>query len=438
MVAALDTVIAHLESYDPALLRSAIPNFFVSRLASEHVKMVLNGEGADEAFAGYGYLAVVDDPAALQRESLRLLSELHYVNLQRLDRMTMAHGLEGRVPFLDVEFLERAMSLDPVQKLHRRDRLEKWPLRAASTACCPMRFCGARSSSSRRDAAPNGRCGSTARPLSATPTLPTPPAASLATHPGPRRRIIVGTFSTSGFLANRCAGRSAASAAPSIRERTVTTMSDLNAMGIRTYSNTVARGLYDRSIGGLRGKHDNVRIHWEDRITRLTVGPFAGEADRIARSQGRKVRVLDLGCGAGQGYELLTRIDEQGLNVEDAPRFVLPADRIGLFLGVDLSEAMVEQGRRNYAEHPGVRFEQADLREGLAAVASEPAFDIYTSSYGSLSHLDGAGLAYCLRDVVRHARPAPSRSSTLWDGTLRSGRATGTRPATAARYILTR
>ena len=201
------------------------------------------------------------------------------------------------------------------------------------------------------------------------------------------------------------------------------TMSDLNTMGTRTYSNTVARGLYDRPIGGLRGKHDNVRIYWEDRITRLTMGPFVGEADRIARSQGRKVRVLDLGCGAGQGHELLTQIDERGLNVEDETRFVLPADRIGLFLGVDLSQVMVEQGRRNYAEHPGVRFEQADLREGLAAVASEPAFDIYTSSYGSLSHLDGAGLAYCLRDVVRHARPGAvaildlvGRYSPEWPG----------------------
>ena len=74
-VAALGTVITHLESYDPALLRSAIPNFLVSRLASESVKMVLNGEGADEAFAGYRYLAGVDDPVALQREFLRLLSD---------------------------------------------------------------------------------------------------------------------------------------------------------------------------------------------------------------------------------------------------------------------------------------------------------------------------------------------------------------------------
>ena len=133
----LETVVAHLESYDPALLRSAIPSFFLSRLASQHVKMILNGEGADEAFAGYGYLAAIDDPAALQRESVRLLSGLHNLNLQRLDRMTMAHGLEGRVPFLDVEFLECATSLDPRIKLHCHGRLEKWPLRAAFHGMLP-------------------------------------------------------------------------------------------------------------------------------------------------------------------------------------------------------------------------------------------------------------------------------------------------------------
>jgi SAM-dependent methyltransferase len=133
------------------------------------------------------------------------------------------------------------------------------------------------------------------------------------------------------------------------------------------------------------------------------MGPFVAECDRQARTQGRKVRILDLGCGAGQAYGLLTRIDERGLNVDDAPRFVLPDDRIGLYLGVDLSAAMVDQGRRNYAELDAVRFEQADLRDGLAAVASEPPFDIYASSYGSLSHLDAPDLVRCLVDIVRHA-----------------------------------
>lgn len=175
--------------------------------------------------------------------------------------------------------------------------------------------------------------------------------------------------------------------------------------GAWTYSDTVARGLYDRPLGGLWGKYDNVRTHWEDRLTRLTIGPLVAECDARARAQGRHVRILDLGCGAGQAYGLLTHIDERGLNVDDAMRYVLPADRIGRYLGVDLSMAMVEQGRRNYADIPSVRFKQADLRDGLAAVAAEPPFDIYASSYGSLSHLDAPELAHCLTDVVRHAAP---------------------------------
>jgi len=200
-------------------------------------------------------------------------------------------------------------------------------------------------------------------------------------------------------------------------------MPDLNGTGLLTYSETVARGLYDRPVGGLSGKYDNVRIYWEDRITRLTLRAFVVQLDRLAQAQQRNVRIVDLGCGAGQGYELLTRIDERGLNIDDAPRFVLPADRIGLYLGMDLSPAMVEQGRRNYADTDSVRFVQGDLRDGLAAVASEPPFDIYTSSYGSLSHLDGPGLASCLRDIVRHASPGAvavldlvGRYSPEWPG----------------------
>ncbi|MGE3578245.1 MAG: class I SAM-dependent methyltransferase [Vicinamibacterales bacterium] len=173
--------------------------------------------------------------------------------------------------------------------------------------------------------------------------------------------------------------------------------------GAWTYSDTVARGLYEQSRGGLWGKYDNVRIRWEDRLTRLTLGPLVAACDRRALAEGRQVRVLDLGCGAGQAYGLLTQIDEQGLHVDDPMRFVLPADRIGRYLGLDISSAMVDQGRRNYADVDAVRFAQADLRDGLAAVADEPPFDIYVSSYGSLSHLDAPDLAACLADVVRHS-----------------------------------
>lgn len=122
-------VIESLESYDAALIESAVPCWFVSKLAAEHVKVVLSGEGADEIFAGYGYFTDIQDPADLHRECARLLFGLHNMNLQRVDRMTMAHGLEGRVPFLDTEVVHAAMRCDPALKTTSSERPEKWMLR---------------------------------------------------------------------------------------------------------------------------------------------------------------------------------------------------------------------------------------------------------------------------------------------------------------------
>lgn len=131
MIKALPKVIYHLESYDASLVRSAIPCYFVSRLASQFVKVILSGEGADELFAGYSYLHDYDDPKSLQRESIRILNGLHNINLQRVDRMTMAHALEGRVPFLDIEFIESVLSIEPRLKMYRTFGIEKWLLRRA-------------------------------------------------------------------------------------------------------------------------------------------------------------------------------------------------------------------------------------------------------------------------------------------------------------------
>jgi len=133
----LPEVIYHLESYDAALIRSAIPCYFVSAMASEDVKVVLTGEGADELFAGYSYMQGIGDSNLLHRECVRLLFGLHAMNLQRVDRMTMAHGLEGRVPFLDVAFVDWAMGLDPKLKLRKPGVLEKQLLRQAAERLLP-------------------------------------------------------------------------------------------------------------------------------------------------------------------------------------------------------------------------------------------------------------------------------------------------------------
>mmetsp|Transcript_15095 Transcript_15095/g.36874 ORF Transcript_15095/g.36874 Transcript_15095/m.36874 type:complete len:604 (-) Transcript_15095:421-2232(-) len=123
-------VIYHLETYEPELIRSAIPNYFLAKLTSEKVKVVLTGEGSDELFAGYLYFHDAPDAKALHTECRRIFHHLHNVNNQRSDRMSMAWGVEARVPFLDPNVIEAVMKVDPEQKMITKERMhEKYALR---------------------------------------------------------------------------------------------------------------------------------------------------------------------------------------------------------------------------------------------------------------------------------------------------------------------
>jgi asparagine synthase (glutamine-hydrolysing) len=136
----LSRILYHLESFDRDLVRSAIPCYFCARLASDHVKVVLTGEGADELFAGYSYYRSIREPDVLHDELRRSVMALHNVNLQRVDRMTMAHGLEGRVPFLDLAMVDLALVIRPELKLYRGSAgtiVDKWILRKAFESLLP-------------------------------------------------------------------------------------------------------------------------------------------------------------------------------------------------------------------------------------------------------------------------------------------------------------
>ncbi|MDP2710516.1 MAG: asparagine synthase B [Solirubrobacteraceae bacterium] len=130
-LAVMPIAVRAIESFDPALVRSAVPNFLLSEFTAEHVKVVLTGEGADELFAGYAYLRDFTDPETLHAELVRTVGSLHNLNLQRCDRVTMAHGLEARVPFLDREVIEWALRLPPGFKLAGPGQPEKRLLREA-------------------------------------------------------------------------------------------------------------------------------------------------------------------------------------------------------------------------------------------------------------------------------------------------------------------
>ncbi len=136
----LQQIIYYLESFDQDLVRSAVPCYFVSRLAAEHVKVILTGEGADELFGGYAYYKEFDETMPLHEELYRSVSALHNINLQRVDRLTMAHSIEGRVPFLDLDMIELGQRIPARHKIRELDNgksMEKWILRKACEDLLP-------------------------------------------------------------------------------------------------------------------------------------------------------------------------------------------------------------------------------------------------------------------------------------------------------------
>jgi len=128
----LPYVINKLETYDPSLVRCAVPCYFTCKAAAEFCTVVLTGEGADEVFAGYHYMKHFPFDK-LNMEGRRCIVNLHNINLQRADRMGMNFSLELRVPFLDVEMIDIGMKIPPELKIreHNGAKIEKWILRKA-------------------------------------------------------------------------------------------------------------------------------------------------------------------------------------------------------------------------------------------------------------------------------------------------------------------
>jgi SAM-dependent methyltransferase len=179
----------------------------------------------------------------------------------------------------------------------------------------------------------------------------------------------------------------------------------LESVGEKTYSQAVKEGKYDLYVGNLFGKYDNVRTYWEDQLTRIALRPFLQDLVARCRRENRGVRIVDLGCGAGQGYEILTKIDRRDLDLGLQHERVLPREEIDLYLGLDISAAMVEKGKALFEHQPEVTFAQADLRQGLGRFKTEQEpFDIYFSSYASLSHLSHSDLVKLVRDISEHSR----------------------------------
>ena len=129
---AIRDVVYHLETYDITTIRASTPMYLMARaIKALGIKMVLSGEGADELFGGYLYFHKAPTAKDFHEETVRKLDKLHQYDCLRANKSLAAWGIEGRVPFLDKEFMDVAMRINPKDKMINGERMEKWVIRKA-------------------------------------------------------------------------------------------------------------------------------------------------------------------------------------------------------------------------------------------------------------------------------------------------------------------
>ena len=151
------------------------------------------------------------------------------------------------------------------------------------------------------------------------------------------------------------------------------------------YSEAVKSGLYAKK-SGLVGKYDNVRRYWEDETTRQFIRPHLARLIQRSQRMMRRLRILDLGCGSADGYELLAGVRQRDPGLQDTEVDLLSPAVLGYYKGVDLNEDLLNQAREIYGGDPKIVFQQGDFSHGAPMAKDEKPYDLYFTSYGTFSH----------------------------------------------------
>ena len=168
----------------------------------------------------------------------------------------------------------------------------------------------------------------------------------------------------------------------------------------QAYSEAVKSGLYAKK-SGIVGKYDNVRRYWEDEITRHFLYPHLKTLIDRNSSRMQRLRILDLGCGSADGYELLAGIRHRDPSLQDVEVDLLTPEVLGVYAGVDLNKDLIRQARQIYGHNPKIIFEQADFTHGLPVSATGGPYDLYFTSYGTCSHHNkDQTLVHLLADIA--------------------------------------
>jgi SAM-dependent methyltransferase len=181
---------------------------------------------------------------------------------------------------------------------------------------------------------------------------------------------------------------------------------------VKAYSQAASSGRYEKS-SGLCGKYDNVRRFWEDQLTGIFLRPVLNELADYKSKHLERLRILDMGCGSGDGFELLMGVTAKDPGLYEYIHQTITADMLQEYLGVDINDTLLGQARGSYGRNPKMRFEKMDLSRGLPfSDEEEKPFDIYLTSYGTMSHFHDVEAVRLLVDICRHA---PSRAIFIGD-----------------------
>ncbi len=167
----------------------------------------------------------------------------------------------------------------------------------------------------------------------------------------------------------------------------------------KPYSEAVRTGHYVKK-SGLSGKYDNVRRFWEDEVTRLFIRPYLKELVDWKAKKLQRLRILDLGCGNGDGYDLLMGITSKDVGIYEYSVEIINQDIMGMYLGVDINEDLLREALEFHNGNEKVRFQHGDFSDGMPL--DEPPFDIYLTSYGTLSHNHDQQTVKILCDIAHH------------------------------------
>ncbi|KJR43217.1 Methyltransferase type 12 [Candidatus Magnetoovum chiemensis] len=168
----------------------------------------------------------------------------------------------------------------------------------------------------------------------------------------------------------------------------------------KPYCDALKSGNYNRK-SGLNGKYDNVRHYWEDEITRAFLAPLIKKTLDIKSAANKGLRILDIGCGSGDGYELVMGITNQESNLYDTNNRLIKYSDLNAYLGIDINKDLIDQARLDYIDNEKTRFIVKDFSSNNFLKDLEP-FDLYLTSYGTLSHNSDKETIKLLTEIALH------------------------------------